>query len=224
MKTRTTNKNLVTLVTALAACAASPHFAAAASATAEVPPNVLIILADDMGYGDVGFNGCTDIPTPHMDTIAANGVCFTDGYVTAPQCGPSRAGLLTGMYQNRLGIEENADIDPVGFKPGIKLFGDYLHPAGYRTGIVGKWRFPHPPHCHVWGIRRGEYKLVAEVLRNPTGRGWHPDRSGKTGLYNLAGDIHEDRDLSDQFPEVRQQLQNEWDAWNAGLPEIKEKK
>jgi arylsulfatase A-like enzyme len=102
-------------------------------------PNILIILADDMGYGDVGAYGCKDIPTPHIDSIAANGVRFTQGYVTAPQCGPSRAALLTGVYQNRLGIDTNSDIDPVGFKPGIKLFGDYMHPAGYRTGIVGKW-------------------------------------------------------------------------------------
>jgi arylsulfatase A-like enzyme len=83
------------------------------------------------------------------------------------------------------------------------------------------WRFPHPQHYHVWGIRRGEYKLVAEALRGPDGRGWDKERSGQIGLYNLAKDIHEDRDLSDELPEVRQQLQKEWDAWNARLPEIK---
>jgi arylsulfatase A-like enzyme len=80
-------------------------------ASAAAKPNILIILADDMGWGDAGFNGCEDIPTPHIDSIASNGVRFTQGYVTAPQCGPSRAGLLTGMYQNRLGIETNPDID-----------------------------------------------------------------------------------------------------------------
>jgi arylsulfatase A-like enzyme len=102
-------------------------------------PNILIILVDDMGYGDVGVYGCKDIPTPHIDSVANQGIRFTQGYVTSPQCGPSRAALLTGITQNRLGIEVNQDIDPAGFKPGIKLFGDYLRDAGYRTGLVGKW-------------------------------------------------------------------------------------
>ncbi|MBL6829566.1 MAG: sulfatase-like hydrolase/transferase, partial [Puniceicoccaceae bacterium] len=66
-------------------------------------PNLIIILTDDQGYNDVGFNGCSDIPTPHLDQLAANGVRFTDGYVSYPVCGPSRAGLLTGRYQDRFG-------------------------------------------------------------------------------------------------------------------------
>lgn len=426
------------------------------------PPNVLLILADDMGYGDAGFNGCKDIPTPHIDSIAANGVRFTDGYVTAPQCGPSRAGLLTGISQSRFGCEENHAIEPDGIPAEYKLFGDYLRTAGYRTGIVGKWhlglkpgsrpldrgfdwfygflrggshffpqpgqesipsifenttpqkvtqyltddltdaairfvgqnpdkpfflylsynaphaplqapkeylerfkhlaidgepgvhcnytkthidhprqvyaamvsnlddnigrvlaavnentlifflsdnggpttvtsanndplrgfkgdildggsrvpfavqwngriapgqtvetpvssldllptalsaagaeipevldgenlfpiigktdaaersllwRFPHPPHCGVWGIRRGDWKLVHEALRGPMGRGWNKQTPGRTGLYRLSDDVREEKDLSDQFPEIRQRLQAEWDAWNATLPQ-----
>ncbi|RZO88084.1 MAG: N-acetylgalactosamine 6-sulfate sulfatase, partial [Kiritimatiellaceae bacterium] len=61
-------------------------------------PNLIVILTDDHGYADVGFNGCNDIPTPHIDSIAENGVRFTNGYVSFPVCGPSRAGLLTGRY------------------------------------------------------------------------------------------------------------------------------
>ena len=102
-------------------------------------PNVLMILVDDMGYGDVGFNGCKDIPTPNIDSIAANGVRFSEGYVTAPQCAPSRAGILSGMRQNRFGREENSSVDEHGLPSDIKLFGDYMREAGYRTGIVGKW-------------------------------------------------------------------------------------
>ena len=67
-------------------------------------PNLIIILADDLGYSDVGFNGCKDIPTPNIDAIANNGVKFTDGYVTYPVCGPSRAGLLTGRYLSLIHI------------------------------------------------------------------------------------------------------------------------
>src|SRR5260370_39461318 len=69
------------------------------------PPNIVVILADDLGYGDVGFNGCPDIPTPNIDALAANGVLCTDGYVTHPFCAPSRAALLTGRYQQRYGFD-----------------------------------------------------------------------------------------------------------------------
>lgn len=102
-------------------------------------PNVLLILVDDMGYADVGFNGCTDIPTPHIDSIASNGVRFTDGYVTAPQCGPSRAGLMTGISQSRFNREENCYLDEVGLPLELQTFGNYMQDAGYKTGIVGKW-------------------------------------------------------------------------------------
>ena len=67
-------------------------------------PNVIIILADDLGYNDVGYMGSTEIPTPNIDKIARNGVWFTDGYSSCPVCAPGRAGLLTGRYQNRFGI------------------------------------------------------------------------------------------------------------------------
>ncbi|MFA5689363.1 MAG: sulfatase-like hydrolase/transferase [Kiritimatiellales bacterium] len=116
--------------------------------TAAQQPNVLLILADDMGWGDVGFNGCKDIPTPHIDSIAQNGVIFDAGYVTAPQCGPSRTGLLSGRYQNRCGIEENHTIDEHGVPPGVRMFGEYMRDAGYRTGMVGKWHQGIGPGLH----------------------------------------------------------------------------
>jgi arylsulfatase A-like enzyme len=81
---------------------AIPSFAAA-----DRKPNVIVILADDMGYADMSCQGCKDIPTPNLDSIAKNGVRFTDGYVSCPVCSPSRAGLLTGRYQTRFGHEGN---------------------------------------------------------------------------------------------------------------------
>jgi len=69
-------------------------------------PNIIIFFADDLGYGDVGYQG-GDVSTPHIDSIARNGVQFTDGYVTCPVCAPSRAGLLAGRYQQRFGFADN---------------------------------------------------------------------------------------------------------------------
>src|SRR5215831_16173227 len=89
----------VPLVTAIACVFISSAWAQSG------PPNIVIILADDLGYGDVGFNGCPDYVTPNIDSIASNGVLCTDGYVTDPICSPSRAGLLTGRYQQQFGHE-----------------------------------------------------------------------------------------------------------------------
>jgi len=74
-------------------------------------PNFIIILADDLGYGDVGFTGSTRINTPHIDALATQGVIFTQGYVSAPVCGPSRAGLMTGRNQVNFGFDNNPIVD-----------------------------------------------------------------------------------------------------------------
>ncbi len=79
----------------------------AADSTESKRPNILLIVGDDMGYSDVGFHGCKDIPTPNLDSLAASGVRFTNGYVTGPYCSPTRAGLLSGQYQQRFGHEFN---------------------------------------------------------------------------------------------------------------------
>ncbi len=84
-----------------------------------VSPNVIIILTDDQGYGDVGFNGCKDIPTPNLDRIADNGVKFTNAYVTYAVCGPSRAGIMTGRYQDRFGFGRNPLLAPNDTTQGL---------------------------------------------------------------------------------------------------------
>ena len=107
-------------------------------------PNVLILFADDLGFGDVGFNGCKDIPTPHIDSLAENGTVFNNGYVTCAVCGPSRAGLLSGRYQNRLGFEDNpgpfrqTKETKLGFPVEQKTIADRMKALGYTTGMVGK--------------------------------------------------------------------------------------
>jgi len=108
-------------------------------------PNIVVLFADDLGYGDVGYQGCTEVPTPNIDSIAKNGVVFSCGYVTAPVCGPSRAGLMTGRYQNRFGFEDNPgpfrqrkDV-LVGTPLDEKNMAERLKAHGYVTGMVGKW-------------------------------------------------------------------------------------
>jgi len=106
-------------------------------------PNVIIILTDDQGYADVGFNGCKDIPTPHIDRIASNGVKFTSGYVSYAVCGPSRAGLITGRYQERFGFGRNPLFTPNDPDQGLplseKTLASALNMAGYQTMAIGKW-------------------------------------------------------------------------------------
>jgi arylsulfatase A-like enzyme len=119
------------------------------SATAQEPslttrPNVVLIVADDLGYGELGCYGGREIPTPAIDSLASAGVRFTNGYVTAPFCAASRAGLLTGRYQTRFGFELNPigpqNADPaIGLPTSERTIADYLREAGYATGLVGKW-------------------------------------------------------------------------------------
>ena len=109
-------------------------------------PNVLILFADDLGNGDVSYNG-GDIPTPNIDALVADGVRFVSGYMTAPVCNPSRAGLLTGRYQQRWGQELNTQTEPPsgsargGLLPPVEqTIGSLMKKAGYATGAIGKWQ------------------------------------------------------------------------------------
>ncbi|MCK5565658.1 MAG: sulfatase-like hydrolase/transferase [Planctomycetes bacterium] len=106
-------------------------------------PNIVVILADDLGYQDVGFNGCTDFSTPNIDSLAKQGVKFTHGYVTHAFCAPTRAGLMTGRYQQRFGFETNPVYDVynthIGLPASEVIITERLKKVGYRTGMVGKW-------------------------------------------------------------------------------------
>ncbi|MEN8247382.1 MAG: sulfatase-like hydrolase/transferase [Bacteroidota bacterium] len=110
---------------------------------AQDKPNIIIILTDDQGYKDVGFNGCTDIPTPNIDNIAENGVVFSSGYVTYAVCGPSRAGLITGRNQDRFGFSRNPLFAPKDSLMGLPLseetLAEALSKGGYRSMAIGKW-------------------------------------------------------------------------------------
>ncbi|UCH34279.1 MAG: sulfatase-like hydrolase/transferase [Armatimonadota bacterium] len=133
-------------------------------------PNVIVILADDQGYADTGFTGCTDIPTPNIDSIARHGVHFTQGVVSHPYCSPTRAGLMTGRYQQRFGHECNPTYLPTDHSVGIPtselLVSDVLAGVGYVTGAVGKWHLGAAPP-------------------------FHPNRRGFTEFYGFLGGGHD---------------------------------
>lgn len=124
-------------------------------------PNVLVIVADDLGWGELGVQGFKkDIPTPNIDSLAANGIRFTSGYVSGPYCSPTRAALLTGRYQQRFGHEFNpgpTQSDSASEKAGLplseKTIADRLKPAGYATGWFGKSHLGYDPELHP--LRRG---------------------------------------------------------------------
>jgi arylsulfatase A-like enzyme len=160
------------LTLALALCAALPCFAERAK------PNVVILLVDDLGSGDVSCLFRQVIRTPNIDRIAKEGVKFTSGYSTAPLCGPSRAGFLSGRYQQRFGFNGNRD----GIPTDIPLLPGLLKSAGYRTALLGKWHSAGPmPH------ERGCFdETLVSATSSPFIDYFHPKlaRNGKVEVFH----------------------------------------
>lgn len=166
----------VVIIAGLSRC---PLQASAADASAKPPrPNVLVIVADDLGYSDLGVQGGTDVPTPHLDALAAAGVRCTNGYVAAPYCSPSRAGLLTGKAPTRFGHEFNphdGDEAQLGLPLDQRTIAEYLRGAGYATGLVGKWHqgfdAPHQPQSRgfddYFGFLVGGHNFVLHKEAKP---------------------------------------------------------
>lgn len=113
---------------------------------------MIIILVDDLGYRDLGFTGATEFKTPNIDRLAHEGVIFKNGYASHSFCGPTRAGLVTGRYQQRFGFETNPAYAPRDAKSGLPktetTIATRLKDVGYRTGVVGKWHLGHHPDFH----------------------------------------------------------------------------
>ncbi len=143
-------------------------------------PNIVIILLDDVGYGDLGCYGCKDIATPNIDRLADEGLRFTDFYANAPVCTPTRCGLMTGRWQQRLGLEwafgftalqsrnvngqwvPEPDMHALGMPTGEKTIADMLKARGYATGAFGKWHLGYPPQYNP--VKRGFDEYFGTLL------------------------------------------------------------
>jgi arylsulfatase A-like enzyme len=133
-------------------------------------PNLIILLSDDVGYGEYGFQGNKEIPTPNIDSIAKNGVRFTNGYVSGPYCSPTRAGLMTGRYQTRFGHEWNeGPATPNGRQFGLpveeKTIAERLKALGHSTAAVGKWHLGRGPQFIA--TARGFDEFYGTVANTP---------------------------------------------------------
>jgi len=128
-----------------------------AASSPPVKPNILLMVGDDIGWGDIGCYGSTQIQTPNIDRLAKEGIRFTSGYVTAALCSPSRAGMLTGRYQQRNTLENNrlAETKNLGLDLNLKTLADVLGAAGYATGLVGKWHLGVGENKEYTPMRRG---------------------------------------------------------------------
>ena len=165
---------LASLIALLCAC---PAFA-----ESPIPkPNILLIYSDDHGWADLGAQGVNaEIRTPNLDQLARDGVRFARGYVSAPQCVPSRAGVMTGRYQQRFGVEDNLK----GPLPLSELtIADRLKPAGYATGMVGKW------HLDIGGEKGGRKEMRVHHEFMPHARGFDEYWRGETRQFFASHDL-----------------------------------
>lgn len=167
------------------------------SLRAQDRPNVIVFYTDDWGYADIGLhNALPDVQTPNLDALAKRGILFTDAYVTAPQCAPSRAGLLTGRYQQRFGY----DSIPDGPLPLNEVtLPDRLRKEGYMTGMVGKWHLEPNRETVDWAqkncpdlIINGKFSPKPETMKPfmPGARGFTEFYKGEMKSYNRNFDLN----------------------------------
>ncbi len=192
---------LALLLTAVALLPQSP--------AAESPPNIIVILADDLGYADLGGYGSTRNLTPHLDRLAKDGLRLTDFHSSGPMCTPTRASLLTGMYPQRVGLEKVLDIGMAGLPSQASTLPEALKKAGYRTAIFGKWHLgdlpgSNPVH-HGFDVFKGHLSSETDFKSHIDRDGGHdwwdnetPDRRGGYNTELITGDtvrfIEENRD------------------------------
>jgi arylsulfatase A len=159
-------------------------------------PNIILLVADDLGSGDVGFRGCKDIRTPNLDRLAAEGVQFTQAYSNGPVCSPTRAALLTGQYQQRTGIDGVIYVSERerGLSPSSVLIPEVLKESGYATGLFGKWHLGYPEE--TFPTRQGFDEFIGFLAGN-IDYFHHVDRQRNPDLWNREKLIKDQRYVTD---------------------------
>ncbi|HEX7903914.1 MAG TPA: sulfatase-like hydrolase/transferase [Chitinophagaceae bacterium] len=138
-------------------------------------PNVLVMVIDDMGWGDVSYNGSKLVPTPNIDKLAKQGISFSNSYVTAAVCAPSRCGIVSGAYQEKFGMQINADYPSYTIPENHKLIPETMKSAGYNTALIGKWHVSRKP------------ETIFDEVRDPieVSSNYFPDSNGFYGGTRL---------------------------------------
>lgn len=175
---------------------------ASVASNAQTRPNVIFIMTDDLGYGDIGVYGGNDIATPSLDRIAHEGVRFTDFYANAPNCSPTRTGFMTGRYQQRYGIEsplsEKGSVDGLGLDADGRTLPQLLKNSGYVTGLVGKWHLGYEdnqvPNAHGFDYFFGFQAGFTDFYR-------HTDSLGNADLWENREQITREGYLTDLITE-----------------------
>ncbi len=197
--------------------------AAVVAADKESPPNVVLIISDYMGYHDIEPYGATDISTPAISRLAAEGVTMTDFYAAAPVCGPSRAALFTGQYPARIGMEKNIRAETDGLSSAVPSLPRWLKDAGYRTALFGKWHLGRAtdktPNAHGFDKFIGHHSWTIGYYNHKTSQ-------GDPGLYENDQVIEREGYLTDLLTDeaVRFIADNQASpffvtlAYNAALP------
>ena len=175
---------------AIAALCILSGVAAASAQTAPAKPNVVLIVADDLGYGDLSSYGAPDIKTPNLDRLAKEGIRLTNYYANAPVCTPTRAALISGRYQQRVGLERPLDTNPatghldLGLPVTGKSLPQLMKNAGYATALMGKWHLGFNPEFgpnahgfeYFFGYRAGYIDWYAHVRGDGAPDIWENDK------------------------------------------------
>jgi arylsulfatase A-like enzyme len=176
----------------LRSLAAAPFALSRALRAAPSKPNIVILLADDMGYGDTGVTGCPDIRTPNIDRLASEGVRFTHAYCNGPVCSPTRAALLTGQYQQRSGIDRVLYVNERerGLPLEAVVLPEVLKSTGYVSGLMGKWHLGYPKK--YFPTRQGFDEFMGFVAGNIDYFA-HTDRLRNPDLWKNESPIQDSR-------------------------------
>lgn len=170
-------------------------------------PNILFVLADDVGYADLSIYGRRDIQTRVLDRLAAEGLLMTHGYSNSPSCSPTRVALITGCYHQRLpvGLPEpirTRTLDPVGLPMGQPTLPGLLQRAGYRTSLIGKWQMGWPPeHSPLRHGYRHFFGTAAAAVEYFTHRENDPAGQGQVGLYEGDAVVEREGYMTDLLAE-----------------------